>query len=129
MEDLEKDLQNTQRTKGMGDDEVSSEEEINLIDYLRVLWKHKYLILFGSVLPALIVGLIFFFSPGNYKVTSVYDVKDEGAYDVRDESTYDVEGQGVYDVRDRSIYDVSNQYLLLSYQKASRKARLRLRRS
>ena len=76
MEELEKDLQNTQRTKGMGDDEVSSEEEINLIDYLRVLRKHKYLILLGSVLPALIVGLIIFLGPQNHKVVSAYDVSN-----------------------------------------------------
>jgi len=53
------------------------EDEINLVDYLLVLRKRKYLILLGSVLPALIVGLILFFSPGNYKVTYVYDVKDQ----------------------------------------------------
>ena len=33
------------------------EDEINLIDYFKVLWKHKWLILLGSILPALIVGL------------------------------------------------------------------------
>ena len=68
------------------------EDEINLIDYFLVLWKRKSLILLGSVLPALIVGLILFFSPRNYKVTYVYDVR----------------GWSIYDVRDQSIYDVSN---------------------
>ena len=53
------------------------EDEINLIDYFRVFWKRKYLILLGSVLPALIVGLVFFFSPRSYKVTYVYDVRDD----------------------------------------------------
>lgn len=57
------------------------EDEINLIDYFLVFWKRKYLILLGSVLPALIVGLFFFFSPRSYKVTYVYDVRD----DVRDD--------------------------------------------
>ena len=50
------------------------EDEINLIDYFRVLWKYKWLIVLGSVLPALIVGLAFFFSPRSYEVTYVYDV-------------------------------------------------------
>lgn len=76
------------------------EDEINLIDYFLVLWKRKSLILLGSVLPALIVGLILFFSPRNYKVTYVYDVRGWSIYDVRDQS--------IYDVRDQSIYDVSN---------------------
>ena len=71
-------------------------DEINLIDYFRVFWKRKYLILLGSVLPALIVGLVFFFSPRNYKVIYVYDVRD----DVRDDVRGDVRG----DIRD----DVSN---------------------
>jgi len=66
------------------------EDEINLIDYLRVPWKRKYFILLGSVLPALIVGLIFYFGPRNYKVTYVYDVRGRSLYDVRDQSLYDV---------------------------------------
>jgi uncharacterized protein involved in exopolysaccharide biosynthesis len=38
-------------------------DEINLIDYFRVLWKRRYFIVLGSVLPALIVGLILFLRP------------------------------------------------------------------
>ncbi|MGB2808463.1 MAG: Wzz/FepE/Etk N-terminal domain-containing protein, partial [Sedimentisphaerales bacterium] len=52
------------------------EDEINLIDYFRVLWQYKWLIVLGSVLPALIVGLAFFFSPRSYEVTYVYDVSE-----------------------------------------------------
>jgi len=52
------------------------EDEINLIDYFRVLWKYKWLVVLGSLLPALIVGLAFFFSPRSYKVTYVYDVSE-----------------------------------------------------
>jgi LPS O-antigen subunit length determinant protein (WzzB/FepE family) len=76
------------------------EDEINLADYLLVLWKRKYLILLGSVLPVLIVGLILFFSPRNYKATYVYDVKDQ--------STYNERSQNIYNVADQSIYEVSN---------------------
>jgi len=52
-----------------------------LIDYFRVLWKWKYFIVLGSVLPALIVFLIFNFSPKDYKITHIYDTwLDEEAY-------------------------------------------------
>jgi len=85
------------------------EDEINLIDYFKVIWKRKSLILLGSVLPAFIVGLILFFSPRNYKVTYVYAVRGRSIYDVRDQSIYDVRGRSIYDVRDQSINDdVSN---------------------
>jgi hypothetical protein len=51
----------------------TSEDEIDLIDYFRILWKRKYFIVLGSVLPALIVFLIFTFSPKDYKITYIYD--------------------------------------------------------
>jgi len=57
------------------------EDEINLLDYLRVLWKRKYFIILGSVLPALVIGLAIFVSPRNYKVTYTYDIGlDEKGY-------------------------------------------------
>ena len=52
------------------------EDEINLIDYFRVIWKHRWLILTCSVLPALIVGLSIYLSPRSYVVTYTYDVED-----------------------------------------------------
>lgn len=39
------------------------EDGINLIDYFLVLWKRKYFISLTSVLPALVVGIVFFLSP------------------------------------------------------------------
>lgn len=66
------------------------EDEINLIDYFRVFWKRKYFIVLGSALLTLVVGLIIFLRPRDYKVTYVYDVKDRDAYDVNSQSTYDV---------------------------------------
>jgi len=48
------------------------EDEINLIDYLRVLWKRKYFVLFGSVLPVLLVGIILLSWPRKYRLTYVY---------------------------------------------------------
>jgi hypothetical protein len=51
----------------------TSEDEIDLIDYFRVLWKRKYFILLFAVLPALIVLSIFIFLPKDYKITYIYD--------------------------------------------------------
>jgi hypothetical protein len=48
------------------------EDEINLMDYFRVLWKSKSLILLGSVLPALLVGIILLSWPRKYRLTYVY---------------------------------------------------------
>ncbi|MHC4632910.1 MAG: hypothetical protein ACYS9C_16815 [Planctomycetota bacterium] len=57
------------------------EDEINLADYFSVLWKRKYLIVLGSVLPALVVGLVIFLGPRSYKVTYTYDIElDEKSY-------------------------------------------------
>jgi uncharacterized protein involved in exopolysaccharide biosynthesis len=53
------------------------EDEINLIGYFIVLWKRRYFIFLASVLPTMIVGIFFFLLPGNYKVTYVYDVRDD----------------------------------------------------
>jgi len=56
------------------------EDEINLIDFLRVLWKRKYFIVLGSFLPALLVGLILYFSPRDYTVTYTYDTELDENY-------------------------------------------------
>ena len=53
------------------------EDEINLMDYFLVLWKHKWLILVCSVLPALIVGVGIYRSPRSYKVTYPYDARSD----------------------------------------------------
>lgn len=52
---------------------ATSESEIDLIDYLRVLWKWKYFIILLTVLPTLIMFLIFNSLPKNYKITYIYD--------------------------------------------------------
>lgn len=53
------------------------ENEINLIDYVAVLGKRKRFILLGSIIPALLVGLIIFFLPRHYTTTYTYDVEDQ----------------------------------------------------
>ncbi|MFH1616276.1 MAG: Wzz/FepE/Etk N-terminal domain-containing protein [Planctomycetota bacterium] len=52
------------------------EDGINPMDYFRVIWKRKWFIFLWSVLPTLIAGLILFLLPRSYKVTYVYDVRD-----------------------------------------------------
>lgn len=50
------------------------EDEIDLTDYFMALWKRKYFIVLFAVLPTLIVFLILFFSPKDYRVTITYDI-------------------------------------------------------
>jgi len=50
------------------------EDEINLADYLRLIWRRRRFILAGSLFPALIVGLIILLWPRQYKTTYVYDI-------------------------------------------------------
>ena len=58
MTDLQNDESGSQQLPVTGKESADIyEDEINLADYLLVLWKRKYLIPLGSVLPALIVGL------------------------------------------------------------------------
>jgi hypothetical protein len=52
-----------------------SEGEIDLVDFLSVLWKWKYFILLLTVLPALIIFLIFSLLPKNYRITYIYDTR------------------------------------------------------
>ena len=49
------------------------EDEIDLVDYFKIIWKRKYFIVLGSALPALLAGLSLFLSPGKYKLTYFYD--------------------------------------------------------
>jgi len=65
------------------------EDEINLMDYFLVLWKHKWLILLGSALPALVVGLAIFLGPRDYKITYTYNMGlDEKAFKVLEDKFY-----------------------------------------
>jgi hypothetical protein len=60
------------------------EDEINLIDYVNVLWKHRYLILAVSILPSLVIGLVLFLRPTDYQVTYIYDVSNTSNKDIAD---------------------------------------------
>ena len=49
------------------------EDEIDLIDYFKVLWKWKYFIFLFAALPTLIFFSIFNYSPKDYTITYIYD--------------------------------------------------------
>ncbi len=96
MTSIENDSSSKQTTGNDVSEEASIyEDEINLMDYFLVLWKHKWFILLGSIMPTLMVGLIIFFLPRDYTTTYTYDVKDQfRMYDVKDQFR-------MYDVKDR----------------------------
>lgn len=71
------------------------EDEINLMDYFMVIWKRKWFILVGSIVPVLITGLIIYFLPRDYTITYMYDVKDQTTM-VKDQT------------KDKPAMDVSN---------------------
>ncbi|MCD6392509.1 MAG: hypothetical protein J7M40_03280, partial [Planctomycetes bacterium] len=47
-------------------------DEIDLWNYFGVVWRHKYLIIAGSILPTLVIGLILFSGTRQYKLTYTY---------------------------------------------------------
>jgi len=69
---LQNDISNSQPAPMNVQEKSHFEDEINLMDYFRVLWKWKSLILLGSVLPALFVGIILLSWPKKYRLTYVY---------------------------------------------------------
>jgi len=72
------DARNNQSARVASQQQVSSsEDEIDLADYLRILWRRRYFILSGSVLPTLLFGLILLFLPGSYSVTCIYDIEQD----------------------------------------------------
>ncbi len=80
MTDSQGDIRSSRTLSKSAQGEVcTSEDEIDLSDCLRILRKWRYLIVIGSALPALIMGLFVFFSPTYYEVTYRYDVlRDRG---------------------------------------------------
>ena len=84
------------------------------MDYFLVLWKYKWLIFLCSVLPALIVGLIFFFTPRSYKITYVYDLSD----DVRDDTRNDLSNNLRDDVSSWNLSEKKYNILLSRFYSA-----------
>ncbi len=68
------------------------EDEINLMDYFRVLWKRKWFILLVSILPAFVAGLAIFLWPRDYKITFTYNMGlGEKAFRVLEDKFYSTE--------------------------------------
>jgi len=91
------------------------EDEINLMDYFMVIWKRKWFILVGSIVPVLITGLIIYFLPRDYTITYMYDVKDQMAMikdQTKDKPTMDVSNWNLneknYDVLVSRFYSKEN---------------------
>jgi capsular polysaccharide biosynthesis protein len=80
------------------------DDEINLIDYLKVLWKWKWLIIAGTLVCAVIAAVISLRMPEIYEVSTVIepgiaDVKDDGSF-IYIDSVANISGkinEGVYD--------------------------------
>ncbi len=53
------------------------EDEINLLDYFKVLCKRKRLILIGTMVPTVIVSLAVMLLPRRFKVTYTYNVENK----------------------------------------------------
>ncbi len=53
-------------------DVASHDDEIDLMGYFVLFWRHKYLIITGSILPTLVIGLVLFFGPRQYQLTYTY---------------------------------------------------------
>ena len=93
MASLENDGSNKQTTgNGVHQEANIYEDEINLMDYFQVLWKRKWFIFLASVLPALLVGLMLFLSPRDYKITYTYNMGlGEKAFKILEDKFYSTE--------------------------------------
>ena len=82
------------------------EDEINLIDYLKVLWKWKWLIIAGTLICAITAAVISLQMPKIYEISTVIEpgiagVKDDGGFMYID-SVANISGKingGIYDRR------------------------------
>lgn len=53
--------------------ETVYEDEIDLVDYFRVLWKRKRLIVAGTLIPTILAGLLLYFLPRTYQLSYTYN--------------------------------------------------------
>ena len=97
------------------------EDEINLMDYFMVIWKRKWFILVGSIVPMLITGSIIYFLPRDYTVTYTYDVKNQTTMvkdQTKDNLTMDVSNWNLneknYDVLVSRFYSKENLDRIIS---------------
>ncbi|GAI67470.1 unnamed protein product [marine sediment metagenome] len=70
-------------------DDYPHEDEINLIDYLRVIWKRKWLIIGGTFICFILASIISLQMPKIYTISmlvkpGIIGVKDNGNYTYMD---------------------------------------------
>ena len=58
----------------MNEDRIPNYEEVDLMDYLKVVWKWKYLIIIGTVVCAAIAGMVSLSLPRVYETTEVIEI-------------------------------------------------------
>ena len=58
----------------MNEDRMPNYEEVDLMDYLKVVWKWKYLIIIGTVVCAAIAGVVSLSLPKVYETTEVIEI-------------------------------------------------------
>ena len=88
------------------------EDEINLIDLLRVLWKWKWLIIGGTVICAIVAAVISLQMPRIYEISTVIepgiaDVKDSGDFAYVD-SVANINGKINEGIYNRKIEETLN---------------------
>jgi hypothetical protein len=54
----------------------TSRDEIDLIDYFTVLWRRRYFIVLGTVLPSLLVFCVSYYTPGDCRISYTYDIRN-----------------------------------------------------
>ena len=93
MTSSENDSSNKQTTGNDAQEEASIyEDEINLMNYFLVLWKRKWFIFLASVLPALVVGLVMFLGPRDYKISYTYNMElGEKVFKILEDTFYSTE--------------------------------------
>ncbi|MHC4617546.1 MAG: hypothetical protein ACYTEQ_07305 [Planctomycetota bacterium] len=93
--DAEDSQANPLQQKSSGQETGTLEDEIDLMDYFRVLWRRKYLTLLGSILPASIVGLLLVSLPTEYRVRYIYALAPiEADYNMLVDTFYSAENFG-----------------------------------
>ena len=58
----------------MSEDKLSNYEEVDLMDYLEVIWRWKYLILLGTFVCAIVAGVVSLSLPKLYETTEVVEI-------------------------------------------------------
>jgi len=58
----------------LSEDKLSNYEEVDLMDYLKIVWKWKYLIIIGTVVCAAIAGMVSLSLPRVYETTEVIEI-------------------------------------------------------